>query len=312
MAKDAPDPTLVTALEWLVRLRDDKASDADRRAFQRWLAQDAAHAAAWTKAEGLWRRFDVVEPEIARLRRSQAAMSRRRALAVGGAALIGAGGIYALGRGDLMADVVTDVGERRTLVLADGSSVELGSHSALSVDVTDRGRDLRLFRGEGYFDVAADAGRPFRVHAAGGSIQALGTRFDVKHVDGLVTVAVAEHAVAVRAADAPAAIRVGQGWQVSYGRDGLGGLVRADLEAVEAWRQDRMVFQDVPLRRVLVEIERYRRGRILLLSGAIGAIPVTAVFDTRQPDDALQTIADTLPVRVLRATERIALVYPAW
>ncbi|NJL08584.1 MAG: hypothetical protein HC900_10230, partial [Methylacidiphilales bacterium] len=31
MAKDAPDPTLVTALDWLVRLRDDKASDADRR-----------------------------------------------------------------------------------------------------------------------------------------------------------------------------------------------------------------------------------------------------------------------------------------
>jgi transmembrane sensor len=80
---------------------------------------------------------------------------------------------------------------------------------------------------------------------------------------------------------------------------------------VAAWRRDRIVFEDTPLRRVLAELERYRRGRIILTSDRIGSIPVTAVFDTRQTEAALQTIAETLPIRIFHATGYVAFVYPA-
>jgi transmembrane sensor len=61
----------------------------------------------------------------------------------------------------------------------------------------------------------------------------------------------------------------------------------------------------------LEELERYRRGRIILMDSSIGAIPVTAVFETARTESALQTIADTLGVRLLNAANYVTLVYSA-
>ncbi|MDC7788024.1 FecR domain-containing protein [Rhodoplanes sp. TEM] len=311
MDQKATDPAVREALEWLVRLRDDQAGEADREAFRAWVERDPANAAAWAHAQALWTRFDIARPEIDRLRRSRKLTSRRNLLLAGFATLAGAGGLGLLGRPDLLADVTTAVGERRSLTLADGSAVELGTWSALSVDFTATARRVALFRGEAFFDVAADPARPFSVTAGPGTTQALGTRFDVKLLDGVVTVAVDAHAVTVRTGAAPA-VEVGRGFQVSYGEEGRGPVVPADLAAVAAWRTDRIVVQDVPLRRVLAELERYRRGRIVLTTSRIGAIPVTAIFDTREPEAALRTIADTLPVRLVHAGPFATFVTPAW
>jgi transmembrane sensor len=311
MEKPPTDSVTLEALEWLVRLRDDQATDEDRRAFQDWLDRGESHAAAWAHAQEFWKRFDIVQPEVDSLRRSRSAFSRRNLLLAGAAALIGAGGLYVSSRRDLLADVVTDIGERRALTLADGSLVELGSYSALSVDFTDSTRRVELYRGEGFFDVAADAARPFVLNVAGGAAQAMQASFDAKYVDDLVTVAASTHAVLVRAGPS-SPVKVAEGWQVSYGRQGPGEVTRADLGTIEAWRQDRIVFQDVPLRRVLAELERYRRGRIVLMARGIGDIPVTAIFDTRRPEEALQTVADTLSIRVLHATKYVSVVHSVW
>ncbi|MBN8938962.1 MAG: FecR domain-containing protein [Rhizobiales bacterium] len=309
MGQDATDPVVLEALEWFVRLRDHSAGDHDRRAFQAWIDADPSYAAAWAHAEALWKRFDIVQPEMQRLRRRSPPVSRRRVL--GGIVLLaGAGTAYGLSRGGLFADHATDIGERRSVLLPDGSGVELGSYSALSLDFTQNARKVVLHRGEAFFDVAAEAGRSFVVAAANGLTEALGTRFDVKYVDDLVTVTVSDHAVLVRAA-AAAPVRVERDWQVSYDHAGPGQVSEADLAVSGAWRQDRIVFQDVPLRRVLAELERYRRGRIILTDSRIGETPVTAIFDARQSGDALQVIADALPIRVLQASPYLAIVYPA-
>lgn len=295
------------ALEWFVRMRDEKATADDRRAFQAWLEQDESRRAALAHAEALWQRFDILKPELERMRRSQGAFSRRNVMLGGAAALIGASGLYVRGREDLFADVTTGIGERRTVALDDGSSVELGSYSALSTNFTPDARQVRLHRGQAFFQVKGDAARPFTVHAANGSVQALGTQFDVKYVDDLVTLVVTEHAVMVRGTFP--AMKVEQGWQLSFTGSGADAPTEADLVAAEAWRRDQIIFQDVPLRRVLSEIERYRRGRIVLVESGLGDIPVTAIFSSRQLDNALQTLGNTLPIRIFRAGPLLTFVY---
>jgi len=301
------DPVVMEALEWFVRMRDEKATADDRRAFQAWLAQDETRSAALAHAEALWERFDILKPELVRLRRSPSAFSRRNVILGGAVALMGAGGLYLRSREDLFADFTTDVGERRTVALDDGSSVELGSYSALSVDFTPSVRQVRLHRGQAFFEVRGDAARPFTVHAANASMQALGTQFDVKYVDEFVTVVVTEHAVMVRGTFP--AMKVEQGWQMRFTGSGAGALTQADLAAADAWRRDQIVFQDVPLRGVLSEIERYRRGRIVLVESALGDIPVTAIFSSKQLDNALQTLGSTLPIRILHAGPLLTFVY---
>jgi len=310
MSEDATDPIVMEALEWFVRMRDDRVTTADRQAYEAWLAADTTHVTAFEHAQALWARFDIMQPEFDRLRRGRPLLSRRGLMLSAVALIGGAAGLYARHRPDLFAEHTTDVGERRTIRLKDGSSVELGSYSALSTFFTETERRIELYRGEGFFDVSPDPKRAFRVSAGRGTTQALGTKFDLKFVDELVTVAVTEHAVQIET-EGLASLRLDKGWQVSYGRSGLVQPTEANLDAVEAWRSDRIIFQDVPLRRVLAELARYRRDRIILMSSGIGDIPVTAIFETKQADNALQTIADTLGIRVLSATNYVTLVYRA-
>lgn len=308
MRDQETDPTYLEALEWFVLMKDEQASDQQRRAFGDWLAADPAHAAAYDRASALWDRFDIVKPEYDRLR--QSGRIGRRGVLIGGLALLAAApALYALTRPGAFADYTTGVAERLAFTLPDGSMVELGSYSALSLDFTPRRRRLLLHRGQAFFRVAPVPNRPFTVEAETGAIQALGTEFDVKLAADRVVVTVIEHAVEVQAArSAPVVLEAG--WQISYGGDGIAPPQRVDLAVTQAWRQDRIIVEDVPLRQVLRELERYRRGRILLMDGAIADIPVTAVFDTRHTDNALHIISETLPVQVLAASDYLALVYP--
>ena len=301
------DPTYLEALEWFILMKDEQVSAEDRSAFESWLLSDPSHAVAYERARALWDRFGVVKPEYDRLRQS-GRIGRRGVLLGGLAALVAAPSLYMLSR-RVAPDYATGPAERLAVTLPDGSMVELGSYSSLSLDFSPQQRSVLLHGGQAFFRVAADTYRPFVVQAEMGSIQALGTEFNVKLAAETVAVAVVEHSVKVRSASSTPVI-LEAGWQVSYSSDGIAPAARADLTAILAWRQDRIIVEDAPLRTVLTELERYRRGRILLMDSAIGDIPVTAVFDTRRTDNALKIIAETLPVRVLNPSDYLAIVYP--
>jgi transmembrane sensor len=59
---------------------------------------------------------------------------------------------------------------------------------------------------------------------------------------------------------------------------------------------------DTPLEAALADLRRYRLGRIDLLSAVAGQKRITAVFEKNRIDDALDTIAESLDLRVIRAT----------
>jgi transmembrane sensor len=313
MSDRARDPLIEEALRWLVVLRDPSADEADRRAFERWRAADPAHEAAWRRAQAVWQRADILAPHLRERRPVRPPSGRRlwlRAAAVGAVAI--PAGVL-LVRSDLLSDLLADfrtaAGERRTFALADGSTVELAGASALSVEFDTRSRRLRLIEGEAFFDVAREPARPFIVEAGGGRTHALGTAFDVKLGDGSVVVAVLAHKVAVSLhGEAPTIVEQGQA--IRYTADRIEPAQAADLRAVEAWRRDRLVFQDAPLGEVIADLQRCRGGRILLPDGRLRDLKVTAVFDMRQVDAALATIASTLPIRLHRLTDWLVVLSP--
>lgn len=303
MAAPVQDPIYLAALEWLARLNDEGATEQDRRAFTRWLEQDPGHSRAYARAQALWSRFDMVRPAADRMR-------RRRAVLGALTAAVAIPALYALSRQYPLADYRTGIGERRRIVLADGSALELGSDTALSVDFSTRQRDLTLHRGQVYFQVAADAARRFSVRAADGVTTALGTQFDIKLLDAVVTISVTEHAVAVRPRPGAPSVTVSAGWQMQYGMSGDATPRHFDQAAALAWRQDRLVFNDVPLAAVLAELQRYQRGPIFLMDASVGALPVTAVFHMTDPQAALRGLAQTFPIRLRVVAGYATLVYP--
>ncbi|MGX1788289.1 FecR family protein [Bosea sp. NPDC055332] len=307
------------AVAWFVRLRDEEASEADRSAFAVWLEASPVHARAWRELKTVWGALDqAAAPKLTttaapNILAHNAARHRPRTswrpLAAAAMLLLAMTATWRLSPAGLLSDHRTGIGERRIVALADGSRVELGPASAIDVDLTGARRSVRLVAGEAFFAVARDTARPFVVSAGQGEIAVLGTAFDVKLGQSeAVSVVVTESKVAVSAAGSQA-VGVIAGEEVSYDRNGVSAVRPADLDSAQAWRQDQLVFHDTPLDTVLSELGRYRRGHIQLLGGELGKRRITAVFDAKRPDAALETIAHNLDLRLLRMSDYlVALV----
>ena len=98
----------------------------------------------------------------------------------------------------------TAVGEQRSIILDDGSSVELNSNSSVKVRFTKAERLVDLVQGQALFTVAKNPSRPFVVATGDTHVRAVGTRFDVYRKATGTVVTVVEGRVAVAA---PAVIR---------------------------------------------------------------------------------------------------------
>ncbi len=71
-------------------------------------------------------------------------------------------------------------GQRVNLTLHDGTNVWLNAQTKLTYPSVFNGNERRVtIEGEGYFDVAKDAGKPFIVNSQGVEMRVLGTKFNV-------------------------------------------------------------------------------------------------------------------------------------
>ena len=324
---DLPDALLEEAAIWHARLLDvetDPGLAAARRAdFDRWLQADPRHRRAFEETRRLW---DRLEAPVARVMAEEpaAAASRRRArrdiwpparrwkaLAACFLLLALAGGVAyhdeAMDR--LRSDHVSGVGERVPLELTDGSRVTLNSDTALAVDLGQAGRHVRLFRGEAWFEVAPETGRPFVVETPSGSVRVTGTSFNVRLDEDLAIVSLTEGRVELTSAEAGTAkLSIKPGQQASLAAQGISEAVAFDRTAVTAWLRGQLVFYDTPLDKVVAELNRYRGGRIVVANRDLDGLKISGVFRTDDPDAALSAIADTLPVRVTRITDYLVLL----
>jgi len=159
----------------------------------------------------------------------------------------------------------TAAGESHSIPLEDGSSVVLGTQSAISVQFGVQHRWVTLERGEAWFKVAHNPTWPFVVAAGGGTITAVGTAFAVRRASNHVFVSVTDGTVDVvpgSAGDSPAVAspwpstnrskvpeaRVTRGQQMAYDDSGSGGTAEpATPKDGVVWNQGQLEFDQVPL-----------------------------------------------------------------
>ncbi|MBR0956586.1 FecR family protein [Bradyrhizobium japonicum] len=322
---DGEKPTaLDEAAEWYVR-QDAGVLDAGEQArFRAWLMQPA-NRAAYEKVAGTWDDLGrIPRPGLSTglpqqgdvrtvpLRRHPSRTSRPRRWALAAAAVVVAVTAgYALDLPmRLEADAMTATGEARIVTLDDGSSVALNTASAIAVDYSRERRRIRLLRGEAVFTVAKDAARPFVVAAASGEAVARGTVFAVRKDDEAATVTVLESHVGVSyPAAGRTAVELAPGEALDYSRRGLGVVRAVDADAATAWRRGKLIFVDRPLGEVIAELNRYHSGRIQIIDGSIGSHPVSGVFDTKNPLQALEVIEQTLGLHSTRLSSLLILLH---
>ena len=187
------------AVDWLVRLTGDPDDEALQLAFERWRAEDPAHAEIFARAQRAIGDASLLirrEPEFAQRAVKRTGTRRKTATALAAIVSVGAGIFVALdGALWMQADVIAGKGERPILTLEDGSTLQLNAQSAVAYQFTSAERRIVLLRGEAFVQVAADSQRPFVVKAGGGTTTALGTAFDVNLTDDGTSVTGTMHSV---------------------------------------------------------------------------------------------------------------------
>jgi transmembrane sensor len=176
------------------------------------------------------------------------------------------------------------VGETRALTLSDGSRMVLDSGSQVKVAFSATTRDIELLQGQGHFEVAPDARRPFRVHTRAVEVVAVGTAFDVSTLPTRTTVTLIEGRVNVRAIAGTAAQSarlemLTPGQQLGIDSDGqLLDRKEVKIASVTAWQQGSLVIDDAPLTEALAIMNRYSNTRIVVQGTALQSRRVSGVF----------------------------------
>nr|WP_245229311.1 FecR family protein [Pseudomonas sp. PvP025] len=296
------------AIAWQLSLDAGDASAVEQEELRRWLASDAEHARAWRQLGMLDQRFSAASgPARAALLQSREGIRQRvRKLGRGLASIALVCGL-ALFAGERyvplhywLADQRTATGEQRTLTLADGTSINLNTHSAIDVRFDEKRRLIVLQAGEILIETGHDDARPFYVQTPDGSLRALGTRFIVKREDHATRLSVLQSAVAAQPEAQHQAQVVKAGQQVLMRSDGLGPLL-AVTPGSDAWTRGMLVVDNARLADVIKELGRYRSGH-LDVDKNVADLRITGSFPLRDTNLALNALLPTLPVQIEQHT----------
>ena len=275
------------AAAWVARIDAGRLTRKDREALLSWLAADPLHPALLDEHARAWAfagsgRTPVIVPTRDLPRR------RILAMAVAASVAVAIGHEVVHERSVYEGNYATVIGENKRIALPDGSLIKLNTATRLSVVFTRDRRRITLLAGEGLFEVAHDASRPFEVIAAGTVTRAIGTRFFVRRLSfKRVSVVVTEGRVelgpdrpreATTSDVARTPVSVGEQALVDLTTLAISRLARPDVERATGWASGGIAFRDESLSDVLTEVNRYSPSPISVADRRLGALRVSGYF----------------------------------
>jgi transmembrane sensor len=311
------DARRAIAADWLVRLQAPDLDEAQATQFDAWLSADPANGRAYDAALGVMLELDAAAPAI--LQDIQAATARRPN--IGKRAWLVAGGLAAAATVALAVlpfsalapatqSFTTAKGEHRAVKLADGSTLEINAGSQLSVTLGRHDRHVVMSQGEAVFDVAADKARPFLIDAGDRTVRVVGTRFDVRRRGDELSVTVERGVVEVRPAGEAAGrvfrLHPGQRLDTSQGASAVQ-LSAADPQAVESWRNGRLIYRDQPLSDVVADLNQQFSDPIVLDDPALAQVRVSGVLVLDNQAAVIRRLALLAPIKALPSPRGVLL-----
>lgn len=294
------------AVDWLLLLERLPPEDAAHASFRQWLMQMPVHQVAWQRVNGVLAapvsdlRASGQLPVAARALRGSGQVSRRRFMEGGAAGLLLALGAAAwLDRlaplDQMLADLRTGTGERRSFTLDEGSRVELDARSAVDLRMASGQRELNLVAGAMLLQVAELAGQPMMVRCRDGQLQCNGATLLLRQQQDATLLSVQQGSVLLSTAQGDSqAVQAGQ--VVRFDRQAIHAQA-ASLWSRSTWTQGHLDVRDEALGEVIEALRPYRAG-LLRISPEAARLRVYGSFPLAEVDRTLQALAETLPIKV--------------
>jgi transmembrane sensor len=274
------DPTasdiarLREASEWVQRLNESNADElADQ--WMQWCGADPMNLLAFDRMQRLWNAF----PEArATTLQPPPGLNRpkhrhwRQALAASVVLFLGVAGWFAWHYSHEQV-LDTAIGEQRRITLSDGTHLDLAPGSRVITHFTLAKRDVRLERGQVFFQVAHNVTRPFIVHANNLTVTAVGTEFDVRISPDATAVTVMQGRINVspdaermdKGLTKTEIIRADIGQRVTFSKaEHKFSVGTVDPKVASAWRDGTLQFVGESLEEVVGVINRYSTIHIVV------------------------------------------------
>ncbi|CAN5351906.1 FecR domain-containing protein [soil metagenome] len=311
------------ALQWFVLLSDVDAPESAWLGFTDWLEADAAHASAYAAVERMWSELDAVSdpsPAIMPSRRPanddapvRGTIARRKGrpawlyptLAAAAAVIV------VVGAWPILIPGVSTQGYQttdapRTIVLSDGSQIDMNRHSDLTVRMASSHRDVVLKDGEAAFDVTHDSARPFVIRSGDHDVRVLGTAFNVLNHDGHFSVGVRRGVVAVTPSGQNAVVRLTAGQKIDQAGSSTPVMSQTDPAGVSAWRGGVLIYRNSTLGEVAQDLSRYL-DKPVTVSPSAQPLRFTGALQVGDEARMLEQLQEFLPIGVTRSSTTVRL-----
>lgn len=181
-----------------------------------------------------------------------------------------------------MVEVVNPSGTRSSLILPDGTNVLMNAETELTYPsvFVDQSRNVEV-KGEAYFNVAHDKGKPFIVNCNDVKIKVFGTDFNVKAYDDddKVEVTLIEGSIGVELENSPGIIYIKPDEQLVFNkRNHTYSLQQVDVQPFIAWQNGHYYFKELPLKEIVKQLGRIYNVQFEITSGELGETTFSGDF----------------------------------
>ena len=307
------------AADWVARLSLPTTGEAEWLAFDAWLESSEANRQAYDAAIGLWSELEAAAPALNQaLDAAQASSAARpananRRWAIAGGLVAAALAVAVVPWGDVTAPTTpyqTAKGERRVVILADGTRIDLNAGSHMTVRLGSKARRVPMDDAEAVFDVAKDSHRPFLITAGDRTVRVVGTQFNVRRRDGVQSVTVRRGVVDVL----PTRGAAGQAYRLTVGQrlDHVEGADASTLRAAApdeamSWRTGKLIYRGEPLANVVADLNRYAPTPVRIADARVGRMPFSGVLITDDGLGAVRALTVLAPVTSTETPDGILL-----
>ena len=204
-------------------------------------------------------------------------------------------------------------GERRQLVLPDGSQITVNANSELRYPevFTDDAREVWM-TGEVYFQVVKDTERPFVVHTEGLEVQVPGTKFNVNTKGTSKTVSLESGKVAVTLEDSGDRIQLRPHEELSLNvKNGEVVKRNFDVSKTTAWKDNILLLHDLTLERALTPINEFYGAEFIVSDSALAHKRINAAFEDQDLDQFIRTLEFIADVKIVKIAPKSFSIAPS-
>lgn len=300
------ESAIKSAASWQAKLWSQTATEQDIQACLDWRKSTSENEQAWQLVAQITRNFQHLnEQSISSQVLADSKLSRRTLLKVMVLfAITPAVGYFSYTNSryaqSVLADYATNIGEIREYQLADGTQISLNTQTAINIVFDKKQRLISLIQGEIFISTGKDINYqdlPFYVKTEHGLIQALGTRFNVRSEPKFSYVNVEQDTVLITSQQQVQ--QLNQGQQIYFDTEGLQEVSQATHNS--HWRNKKLVAEQMSLQQFANELSRYRYG-VIRCDPQIAHLTISGIFSLEDTDQALASLALSLPIKVEKTT----------